>query len=113
MDKKTAAYLLHRRLYEAYAAWDLDIYAEMLEDKHGWNVESGREKGREALVIFLVQKYRWTVEYCRSLNDADLRLALADELKDWKKPKELDSIEKAFSDAFEQNPASEFPTEPA
>jgi hypothetical protein len=114
MNKRSAAYALHARIFEAIFSWELDIYADALGEKKEWDTKKcGREHGREPLVIFLVQKYGWTVDYCRSLNDDDLRLALADELKSWKIPKSLHDLERPYIDALKDNPATEIPNESA
>ena len=106
MEKRTAEHLLRCRLYEAVFAWDLDMFAELLKEEKGWKAEeSGRKAGREALVIYLVQKYGWTIEYCRSLSDPDLRLALVDELKAWKMPEEFLELDAPISAFLKQNPS--------
>jgi hypothetical protein len=97
MDKKTATVFLHHRLHEGFMAWSLDLFSYSLNEKNKWSFTNPRE----AIWFYLVKKNNWTIDYCRSLKDDDLRFVLTEEMDGWAIPKEFrgvaDPLHKALS----------------
>ena len=100
MDKKSALFALHHQLYNAFYSWQLDVYAEHLKEKNGWEMK----RGRDAIAFYLVKKHGWTIEHCRSLSDEVLRLTLSDELKSWKIPDEISALSEPFYEFLKEHP---------
>jgi len=70
---------------EAKHAYALEKFGDHL----GGQKFYGKVKGFEAIHFYLVEKYRWTLSYARSLPYKDMRLLLIEEMKDWKLPEEF------------------------
>jgi cell division septation protein DedD len=102
MDKKGAQFLLYKRLHEAFDGWSLDIYGETLREKNRWDVKNGPD----AITLYLVNKHHWTVDYCRALSEDALRLVLAEELKAWSIPNDLQEVSDPFSKFLKENPVA-------
>lgn len=47
-----------------------------------------KHKGLDAVHFYLVEKYRWLPSQVKSLNDADLKFLLAEEMQSWTLPKD-------------------------
>ena len=102
MDKKGAQFLLYKRLHEAFDGWSLDIYGETIREKNHWDVKNCRD----AINLYLITKYSWTVDYCRALSDDALSLVLAEELKAWTIPNDLQEVTDPFSKFLKENPVA-------
>jgi len=73
-----------------------------LREKNHWEVKNGRD----AITLYLVNKHHWTVDYCRTLSEDALRLVLAEDLKDWSIPAELQEVSDPFSKFLKENPVA-------
>ena len=44
--------------------------------------------GFEAVYLYLCERHNWTIDLCRSMDKNDIRLALSQEMRNWKLPPE-------------------------
>ena len=102
MDKKGAQLALQHRILEAMYAWELDLFGEELNEKNKWGLGSGRD----AISLYLATKHGWTIGHCQSLSCGLLRIALADEMKSWKRPSYLDELFDPFLAVVKQSRAA-------
>ena len=66
----------------------IEFFGSGLIKKNKWNVSSERD----AVSLYLVKKYGWTLDYCEKLETGDMQLILTEEISGWKVPTDLESV---------------------
>lgn len=66
------------RVLNAECSFYLDAFSEHLAKTNGWDLSE-----RDPIYLYLVKKYKWTLNEVRSLSDDDLKLVLHEEYRAW------------------------------
>lgn len=96
-EKETEKLLLESgvrlKLLEAEQSFYLDAFGEHLAAKHKWE----DLRARDAISLYLVKKYHWTLGEIKSLSDDDLKLVLHEEYSAWNPSAEIIVAFQTFS----------------
>jgi hypothetical protein len=71
-------------LQEAELDFVLMVFGDTLAERQNYKVH----KGLDAIHIYLIEKYHWTLSYVRSLKLEDIRFLLTEEMQAWTLPQE-------------------------
>jgi hypothetical protein len=93
MDKTSALMALQITLLTAVRHWQIEMWGEYLSNKNGWKGD-----GKDAIALYLVKKYGWTLTHCKSLSYADSEILLVEEMNQWQGKKVLQFYSKPFSE---------------
>jgi hypothetical protein len=97
MDKDIAALNLSIKMLKLPRSLTIDLLGEDLAEKHKWRLEP-----REAISLYLVKKYGWTIEHCNAMSDDNIEIALCDELRTFPRPKKLAPVYEALEPSLEK-----------
>lgn len=80
--EKNAIRLL-QHIYSALNDYHLVCFGDDLAHENSFPMQLG---GLDAIHYYLFKKYGWTIAECQAMNSDQLRLAMTEELSNWKAP---------------------------